>query len=644
MQALGMVFLLAATGLPWVSSGPATGGIALNTYLEGPATGFLKSLNELSSLKCNKYSLAAWEYYTNLTDATRQAEIAAKLEHTQWEKEAWEMVQSFGDSWTALCSDSLKRQFEFLSIQGISALSDDELKELTDVQSQMLDIHSKAKVCDFRNRTKCDLSLKPDLEDIFRTSQDYEELSYLWRAWRDASGGKMRDLYKDYVRLSNKAATLSGFDNMADMWLMSFNETGTFMESLEATYKQLSPFYKELHAYVRRKLREVYGEKYVTADGPIPDHLLGDAWAQRWENIYDLVAPYPNRESIDVTDQMKQQGYTPRKMFELADDFFASLNLTRVPQSFWEKSVIEKPKDREIVCHASAWDFCDRKDVRIKMCTEVNMADLITIHHEMGHVQYFLQYKDQPLIFRRGANGGFHEALGDVLSLSVSTPKHLKQIGLLDIPSVDKEVELNFLMKMALSKIGFVPFAYLIDLWRWQVFRGDIPESDWNCAWWKLRLQLQGVKPPVLRTEDDLDPPAKYHVAADVPYIRYYVAVVLQFQFHKALCLKAGEYDPLDPAKPLHNCDIYQSTEAGNALKEMMRMGKSRPWPEALEALTGDRKMDSSVIREYFRPLEEWIREDNRRNGEVPGWRDDGEHCKKKSCRCSPVPGDGPSL
>ncbi|XP_068203987.1 angiotensin-converting enzyme-like isoform X2 [Palaemon carinicauda] len=515
-----------------------------------------------------------------------------------------------------------------MSVLGSTALSDEELKEYTRVTTEMSTIYHTAKVCSYKDPSKCDLTLSKDLSEILKTSRDNEELTHVWKTWRDHSGKLVRQHYRDFIPLANKAAKLNGFDNQGDMDLSAY-ETEGFRQEIAVVWDQLKPFYEQLHAYARRKLREVYGMGVVTERGPIPAHLLGNMWAQQWLT-YDILMPFPNKVSLDVTPQMIEQGYTPKMMFELSDDFFASLNLTRMPESFWEHSLLEDPGDREVNCHASAFDFCNGKDFRIKQCTKVNMVDLITAHHEMGHIQYYIQYKDLPYVFRNGANPGFHEALGDTLALSVSTPKHLKKIGLLKEVEEDKEVEINFLLQMALSKLAFLPFAYAMDSWRWGIFDGSIKERDWNCAWWDLRYELQGVKPPVLRTEEDFDPGAKYHVAANRPYIGYFVSFIIQFQFHKALCLKAGEYDPQDPTKPLHKCDIYQSTEAGNALGDMLKLGSSVHWKEAMTVLTGEGKIDASVIREYFKPLEDWLREDNLKHGEFVGWRPDGQYCVYK--------------
>jgi peptidyl-dipeptidase A len=168
------------------------------------------------------------------------------------------------------------------------------------------------------------------------------------------------------------------------------------------------------------------------------------------------------------------------------------------------------------------------------------------------------------------------------------------------------------LLKKALEKIAFFPFGLLIDEWRWKVFSGEIPPEKYNETWWQLRLKYQGVAPSIPRSEKDFDPGAKYHVAGNVPYMRYFLADILQFQFHRALARAAG------CSEPLHRCSIYDSKEAGKRLNAMLQMGASHPWPDALEVLTGQRQMDATAIRDYFAPLEKWLAEQNK--GKPTGW------------------------
>ncbi|XP_055638227.1 angiotensin-converting enzyme-like [Toxorhynchites rutilus septentrionalis] len=325
---------------------------------------------------------------------------------------------------------------------------------------------------------------------------------------------------------------------------------------------------------------------------------------------------------------MVKQGYNPTKMFQMGDEFFVSLNMTKLPQTFWEKSILEKPTDgRELVCHASAWDFYKKDDVRIKQCTRVTMEDFFTVHHELGHVQYFLQYQHQPSVYREGANPGFHEAVGDVLSLSVSTPKHLERVGLLKDFVMDDEAKINQFYRAGLAKLVFLPFAYTIDKYRWGVFRGDIHPAEYNCKFWEMRTKYSGIEPPVVRSEKDFDAAAKYHISADVEYLRYVVSYIVQFQFHRSACMLAGEYVKGDPEKTLNNCDIYQSAAAGNAIKRMLAMGSSRPWPEAMEALTGKKWMSAEALLEYFQELYTWLVEENKRLGAPIGW-DESDKCK----------------
>uniref|UniRef100_A0A1B6C745 Angiotensin-converting enzyme n=1 Tax=Clastoptera arizonana TaxID=38151 RepID=A0A1B6C745_9HEMI len=595
---------------------------------EVEARTYLEYLNNDMAKRANDVAMAEWEYATHLTNDTLKRKLAVSSEYAKERKKHW--LETIKFPWTTFKDPDIKRQFKKYSILGSAVLPEEKRARLEVVVSEMESIYSKQKLCEFGDRKKCNLSLEPELTEIFATSNNSNELKYYWEEWRNSVGRSVRDLFKEYVILSNEVAKLNNFTNNADFWIDDFEEpVEQFEEEIAHLWSQLQPLYKQLHAYVRKKLVAVYGENVISRTGPIPAHLLGNMWAQSWNNIYNLTVPYPGKQSVDVTPQMKQQGYTPMKMFKLSEEFFTSLNLSAMTESFWKKSIIEKPTGQDIICHASAWDFYDGEDFRIKQCTEVNMDELLTVHHEMGHIQYYLQYRHLPLIYREGANSGFHEAVGDVMALSVRTAKHLRKIGLLsDQLEEDPQADINNLFNTGLDKIAFLPFGYIMDLWRWGVFKGTITPENYNCQWWKLRLEFQGLEPPVNRLEKDFDPGCKYHTIADVPYIRYFVSFVIQFQFHRALCIKAGQYDPANPTRqPLHECDIYQSTEAGNLLGQMLRMGSSKPWPLAMEAITGQRKMDAGPLLEYFQPLQKWLEEDNAKTGELIGWKASDKPC-----------------
>ncbi|XP_043189736.1 angiotensin-converting enzyme-like isoform X1 [Amphibalanus amphitrite] len=595
--------------------------------LETSARALLDLLEPQSQQQAQKQALAEWAYASNITAENEQAMLASRLEYARFEKDRWKQVTQV--DWKSIKDENVKRQFKVLSKLGTAALPEDRLEKYDQLQSGMERTYSTARVCNL-NGTSCDLSLEPDLSEIMANSRDPEELEHVWLAWRENTGKKMRNSYKEFVELINEAAELNGFSDGTELWLDVY-DTADFQSQIARLWDQLTPLYEQLHAYVRGRLRQHYGEEVVSRDGPIPAHLLGNMWSQSWGNLLDICKPYPEKASVDVTPQMKAQGYTPLKMFQMSDEFFTSLGLIPMTPEFWNRSILEKPDDgRELVCHASAWDFYDGKDVRIKQCTVVTLEDLITAHHEMGHIEYFLQYAGQPQIFKTGANPGFHEAVGDTLALSVATPKHLKKIGLLEEVINDPEVDMNFLMSVALDKIAFLPFGYVMDKWRWGVFSGDISEDDLNCEWWKLRLGLQGIEPPQVRSEMDFDPGAKYHIPGNVPYIRYFVSFIIQFQFHKALCITANQYDPNDRARPLHQCDIYNNKEAGKKLAKMLSMGASKPWPDAMEAITGQREMDATALRDYFQPLEDWLKRENQENQEIIGWKTDEPVCTRE--------------
>ena len=448
------------------------------------------------------------------------------------------------------------------------------------------------------------------LEEIMASSRDPKQLLDAWEGWRTISP-PMRDRYKRFVELSNQGARDLGFADTGALWRSKYDMSpDEFSAEVDRLWGQVQPLYTALHCYVRGKLQEKYGKELVPDGKPIPAHLLGNMWAQSWENVYDLVKPPQRGSTVDLTALVQGRKMDAKEMVRTGERFFMSLGLPALPETFWERSMLVKPRDREVVCHASAWDVDYLDDIRLKMCIKVDGEDFVTVHHELGHNFYQRAYKNQPPLFRDSANDGFHEALGDTLALSI-TPAYLAKIGFL--PSEPKDAnDVDLLLRRALEKVSFLPFGLMVDQWRWQVFSGKVTPDHYNQAWWDLARKYQGIAPPVARSEKDFDPGAKYHVAANVPYARYFLAHMLQFQFHRALSEAAGQ------TGPLHRRTIYGSKAAGERLNAMMEMGQSKPWPEALKAMTGSDKMDASAVLDYFAPLKKWLDEQNK--GRACGW------------------------
>ncbi len=450
-----------------------------------------------------------------------------------------------------------------------------------------------------------------DAENILASSRDPNETKAVWEGWRTISPPMKAD-YAELVSMANEGSRSLGYQDTGALWRSGYDmDPKAFAQETDRLWKQVEPFYKNLHCYVRGRLNDRYGSAVQPRTGPIRADLLGNMWAQEWGHIYDVVAPKTQGSNYSLDHLLVSHGYDPIKMVRTGEGFYSSVGMAPLPQTFWERSQITRPRDREVVCHASAWDVDDRSDVRIKMCTQVTAEDFVTVHHELGHNYYQRAYQDQPFLFKGGANDGFHEAIGDFAALSALTPTYLKQIGLLEtVPGAEEDIP--FLLKTAMDKIAFLPFGLLVDKWRWQVFSGEVKPEGYNDAWWALVKQYQGLVPPSTRPADAFDPGAKYHVPGNTPYMRYFLARIYQFQFHRAACQQAGV------TGPLHRCSIYGDQKVGKKFNAMLEMGQSKPWPEALEAFTGQRQTDASAMTEYFKPLDDWLTEQNR--GETCGW------------------------
>ncbi len=552
---------------------------------------------------------ASWVASTYITDDTEKLAAAADEEVMAYTTRALQEATGF-DGVTV--DDNIRRQLNLLKLSSSLPAPDDaaKRKELATIASEMTSRYGKGKWCpEGKDDDESCLDLL-ELSQVLKEKEDYDELLTAWDRWRTISP-PMRSQYARYVELGNQGAQQIGFDDLGHLWKSRYDmPADQFEGEVERLWNEVRPLYEDLHCAVRSKMAKRYSGKIDEA-GPMPAHVFGNMWAQDWSALYPLMEPHPGHASLDVDKALVAKGYDEMKMVKTAEGFFTSIGLKELPPSFYERSMYIKPQDRDVVCHASAWDVTYEADVRIKMCIKVDEEDLITIHHELGHIYYYLYYYNLPVLYQDGAHDGFHEAIGDAIALSVN-PQYLKKVGILDEAKSDEKALLNYQMKVALEKISFLPFGRMIDQWRWDVFSGKVAPDGYNQHWWKLRQKYQGLKAPNDRPTDAFDPGAKFHIPANVPYVRYFLSFILQFQMHKAMCEAAGH------TGPLHTCSIYGSKEAGAKMQKLLSMGSSRPWPDALEVLTGSRSMSAKPLLEYFAPLQTYLKTQN--NGRTCGW------------------------
>ncbi len=591
---------------------PKPAASAKDKALAAEATKFVSEMDaELRKVMVGAAE-AQWANATDITDAHEAAESAANSLQNDAIARLIKQARKFEPILDQL-DPTTRRQLQVLIYittvaTPIAPSPDDpaQATELAKVATEMGSIYGKGKVCEGSECKALD-----ELSKTLQTTRDPKAALAAWKGWHDTVGHQERDLFVKYVGLANAGAKAIGFSDVAAMWKSAYDmPPDAFEAETDRLFNQLRPLYSQLHCYARKKLNGIYGDAVVPKTGPMPAHLLGNMWAQSWDWMYKDFEPYPGEATIDVTPKIEAT-LDDKAMVRLGEAFYTSLGMPSLPQTFWERSMFQKPPGKEAVCHASAWDVQFNNDLRIKMCIEKTQEDLVTIHHELGHNYYFAAYYKLPIVLQLGANDGFHEAIGDTVALSM-TPQYLKTKALLDEVKANDHVTINLQMHKALEKIAFLPFGLVVDKWRWDVFSGKVAPAQYNQRWWDLRKQYQGLVPPVARGPEDFDPGAKYHVPANVPYMRYFLAAVLQFQFHRALCKKAGF------TGPLHECSIYNNKAAGEAYWKMLQLGASKPWQEALFELTGEKQMDATAILEYFAPLQRWLEEQNK--GQTCGW------------------------
>lgn len=556
---------------------------------------FDQTLREIS-IESNK---AAWVQATHITEDTQWLSAKATERTLAYLSEAAQQARQFP---TAQLNPEEARQLKLLQLSSGVPSSAKELSELTRLGARLEAMYGGGQYCRGENDQDC--MRLGQLEAIMRESTDPAALLEAWQGWRQISPPMKAD-YARFAELQNIGARELGYADAGALWRAGYDmPADAFSAEVERLWGQVKPLYEALHCHVRDELSEQYGRSVVDPEQPIPAHLLGNMWAQQWGNLYERLTPYPQEARLDVTAALKAQAYDAERMVRQAEGFYRTIGFPPLPESFYRNSLLTQPRDREVVCHASAWDLDYSGDVRIKMCIQPDEENLMTIYHELGHIYYDLAYNPLPLLFQSGAHDGFHEAVGDTMMLAM-TPGYLKSVGLLAEARRSDASTVNQQFKMALDKVAFLPFGLLVDKWRWLVFSGEVGPEDYNRAWWDLKRQYQGIVPPIERPAEAFDPGAKYHIPGNTPYMRYFLAHILQFQFYEAMCEASGHQGPL------HECSFAGSKQAGDRLWAMLQSGQSQPWQEALQALTGSRDMDARPLLAYFAPLRAWLDQQN---------------------------------
>jgi len=572
------------------------------------ATAFVAAAEKALAEESIVAQKAEWVQETYITPDTNflTAKVGAELSDlsTRYAKEA--------ARFDGVATDPVTRRKLMLLKNGLVLAAPDRpgaAQEMADIAARLATLYSSG-TATVDGKT---LHLE-DLEEVLATTRDPAKAKEVWEKWRLVAPPMKAD-YARLTALANEGARNVGYADSGALWRSGYDMTPEEFAALtDRLWGQVKPLYQNLHCFVRARLNARYGDQVQPRTGPIREDLTGNMWGQQWGNIYDVVAP-PNSPGLgyDLTQSLNAHGYDPVKMVRTAENFYISLGFDPWPKTFWERSMIVRPRDREVQCHASAWDVDNKDDIRLKACVHVNADDFFTVHHELGHNLYQRAYKDQPFLFENGANDGFHEAIGDFAGLNALTPGYLKQLGLIDtIPGPDADIP--YLLRVAMDGVAFLPFGLMVDKWRWQVFSGQVTPEHYNDAWWALVKQYQGLVPPGPRPADAFDPGAKNHVATSVPYARYFLARIYEYQFYRAACRQAGWKGPLN------RCSVYGNKAVGAKFAKMLEMGQSRPWPEALEAFTGEKTIDASAMAEYFAPLNTWLTAQNK--GQTCGWKD----------------------
>ncbi|CAF1347310.1 unnamed protein product [Adineta ricciae] len=583
---------------------------------EATAARWLEWHTRISQRYSQVSSLLEWNYETNITSENAKLMSNQNLLVSPFARLTLPIAKKFNAQLKNSTNEDLKRVMNRCA-RGTISYDDNEVEVASKLSSQLESIFGTTTVCELNNTKQCH-TIEPYLTELMKKEKDYDRLTWAWEGWYDACGMKVRPVYLTYIDLLNKNCKANGYSDLSEEWIEDY-EMGNATEFegiLDQILKDIAPLYEQIHAYVRGRLCAMYPNKF-SCNGPIPAHLLGNMWAQSWESRFDDFIPYPNAPVPNITQVLRDQKFSIHQMYKTAEQFFTSIDLYPMTPKFWARSMFKKPKDRDVVCHASAFDLGYHDDYRTKICTQIDDDYFYTIHHEMGHIEYYMSYdKAQPFVYRSGANSGFHEAIGDTIGMFAISPANLIKLGFLDENAVNEQFKINYLLRLALQKVAFLPFAYAMDKYRFALFRNQINRNyELNSMWWALRVEHGGIMAAVHRNDAvHFDAGAKYHIPSNVPYARYFIAHILQFQFYRALCRIKGQ------TEDLYMCNIYGNKEVGRRFKEMLAMGSSKSWSDILEQLTGERKLESNAVLDFFKPLYKWLKTENAAKGYPVGW------------------------
>ncbi|CAF2074598.1 unnamed protein product [Rotaria magnacalcarata] len=588
----------------------------INDYSnEKTARRWLQWYSRISQRYYQVDTVLEWNYETNITEENEQAISKQSLISSPFDRLSLPMAKRFNEHMKYSRDEDLKVSFGRLSKNLISP-NDEDVKQTSKLSSDLSRVYSTTKVCELNNDEIC-YNLSPYLERLMQVEKDYDRLLWGWQGWHDGCGNNIRPLYLPYIDLLDKSTKENGYKDLTEYWISDYemgNDT-VFESIIDQILQDIMPLYEQIHGFVRGRLCEIYPNRF-DCNGPIPAHILGNMWAQQWHERLDDFMPYPETPLANITRILEEKKYTIKHMYRISENFFTSINLYSMTSKFWSLSMFTKPPDRDVDCQPSASDMGYHNDYRVKICTIADEDYLYTIHHEMGHVEYYMSYAKQPFLYRDGANSGFHEAIGDTIGMYAISPTHLIKLDFIDEETITRHYEMNFLMRMALQKVVFLPYAYVMDKYRFALFRHQINhDEELNAKWWEFRIRYGGIMPPVERNNRvNFDPGAKYHISTNTPYARYFIAHILQFQFYRAMCRLQGQ------TKRLHMCDIYGNKYVGERFKEMLAMGNSKPWSKVLKTLTGDTKLESQAVLDFFQPLHQWLKMENLARGYPVGW------------------------